>query len=70
MVVSLEHFEDYIVSKAMPRYVQIHTEGEMFIDALTRGRFKRGIRGLMYLPVEERRQYYLNRLSNLLNKEH
>ena len=68
--ISPELFEDCILSKAMPMYLRMHIEEEAFVDALPRGRFNRYIREWMNPRVAERRKCYLDRLSNLLNKEH
>ena len=68
--ISSELFEDCILSKAMPMYLRMHIDEEAFIHALPRGRFNRYIREWMNPRVAERRKCYLDRLSNLLNKEH
>ena len=69
--ISPELFEGCILSKAMPMYLRImHIDEKASIDALPRGRFNRYIREWMNPRVAERRKCYLDRLSNLLNKEH
>ena len=69
-MISHELFEDYILSKAMPMYLRMHIDEQPFIDALPRGRFNRYIREWMNPSMDEKRKCYLDRLSNLLNKEH
>jgi hypothetical protein len=66
MIVSLELFEDYILNKAMPMYLQMHVE-EPFIDALPRGGFNRYVHQWVNPSLEERRQFYLDCLMQLLN---
>ena len=68
--ISSELFEDYILSQAMPMYLRMHIDGHPFIDALPRGRFNKYIREWMNSSIDEKRKCYLDRLSNLLSKEH
>ena len=68
--ISSELFEDYILSKAMPMYLRMHIDEQPFIDALPRGRFSKYIREWMNSSMDEKRKCYLDRLSNLLNKDH
>jgi hypothetical protein len=68
--ISPELFEDYILSKAMPMYLRMHIDEQPLIDALPRGRFNKYIREWMNSAMDEKRKCYLDRLSNLLNKEH
>ena len=67
--ISPELFEDYILGKAMPMYLRMHIEEEAFIGALPRGRFHSYLRQWMNPAVGEKRKCYLDRPSNLLNKE-
>jgi hypothetical protein len=66
MIVSLELFEDYSLGKAMTMYLRMHIEEEAFIDALPRGRFNRYVHQWVNPSMEERRQCYLDRLTQLL----
>ena len=68
--ISSELFEDYIPSKAMPMYLRMHIDEQPLIDALPRGRFSNYIREWMNSSMDEKRKCYLDRLSNLLSKEH
>ena len=68
--ISSELFEDYILSQSMPMYLRMHIDEQPFIDALPRGRFNKYIREWMNSSMNEKRQCYIDRLSNLLNKEH
>ena len=68
--ISPELFEDYILYKAMPKYLRMHIEEDAFIDALPRGRLNRYTSEWMNPPVEERLKCYMDRQSNLLSKEH
>ena len=65
---SPELFDDYILSKAMPMYLQLHVTGPSFIDALPRGRFNKYISDWMKSMSDGKRQCYLDRLSSLLQK--
>ena len=67
--ISPELFEDYILSKAMTMYLRTQIEEQALIDALPRGRFHSYLRQWMNPAVGERRKCYLDRPSNLLNKE-
>ena len=67
---SSEPFEDYILSKAMPMYLRMHVDEQPLINAFPRGRFNKHIREWMNSSMHEKRKCYLDRLSNLLNKEH
>ena len=66
---SPELFDDYILSKAMPMYLQLHVAGPSFIDALPRGRFNKYVYDWMKSIRDDHRQCYLDRLSSLLKKE-
>ena len=66
---SPELFDDYILSKAMPMYLQLHVTGLSFIDALPRGRFNKYVSDWMKSMSGENRKFYLDRLSSLLQKE-
>ena len=66
---SPELFDDYILSKAMPMYLQLHVAGPPFIDALPRGRFNKYVSDWMKsIRMTIIRQCYLDRLSPLLQK--
>ena len=66
---SPELFDDYILSKAMPIYLQFHVTGPSFIDALPRGRFNKYVYDWMKSIRDDHRQCNLDRLSLLLKKE-
>ena len=68
--ISPEPFEDYILSKAMPIYLRMHIDEQPLINALPRGRFNKYIREWINSSMDEKRKCYLDRLLNLLNKEH
>ncbi len=61
--------EDYILSKAMPMYMRMHTEGKPFIKALPRGQLNNYVRNWMNDTQCERQKCYMDLLSELLNKE-
>ena len=68
IVTSPELFDDYILCKAMPMYLQLHVAGPSFIDALPRGRFNKYVSDWMKSMSDEKRQCYLDRLSSLLQQ--
>ena len=67
-MISSELFEDYILSKAMPTCLPMLLDEQSLIDALPRGRFNKYIREWMNSSMDEKRECYLDRLSNLLKK--
>ena len=66
---SPELFDDYILSNAMPMYLQLHVAGPSFMDALPRGRFNKYVHDSMKSIRDDHRQCYLDRSSSLLKKE-
>ena len=58
-----------IINKTCPDILFMPARTLAF-DALPRGRFNKYIREWMNSSMDEKRKSYLDRLSNLLNKEH